>query len=65
MKDLAYASDLPPITEPEKTLVYGVQWVEGNLEDGNWNPNSKIIFPNSFDGKIKVDVGQSRTNQKS
>ena len=56
MKDLAYASDLPPITEPEKTLVDGVQWVEGNLEDGNWNPNSKIIFPNSFDGKIKVDV---------
>ena len=55
MKDLAYVSDLPPI-EPEKTLVYGVQWVEGDLEDGIWNPNSKIILPNSFDGKIKVDV---------
>ena len=55
MKDLAYVSDLPPI-EPEKTLVYGVQWDEGDLEDGIWNPNSKIILPSSFDGKIKVDV---------
>ena len=42
--------------EPEKTVVYGVKWVEGSFKDGKWDPTSKIIFPNSFNGEVETDV---------
>ena len=54
-KDLLFSADLAPI-EPEKTVVYGVKWVEGTFKDGKWDPTSKLIFPNSFNGEVKTDV---------
>ena len=52
---MLYSADLAPI-EPEKTVVYGVKWVEGTFKDGKWDPTSKLIFPNSFNGEVKTDV---------
>ena len=54
-KDLLYSADLAPI-EPEKTVVYGVKWVEGTFKEGKWDQTSKLIFPNSFNGEVKTDV---------
>ena len=36
--------------------MYGVKWVEGTFKDGKWDPTSKLIFPNSFNGEVETDV---------
>ena len=43
--------------EPEKTVVYGVKWEEGRFENGKWDPTSKLIFPNGFNGEVQTEVG--------
>ena len=58
-KDLLFSADLAPI-EPEKTVVYGVKWAEGTFKDGKWDPTSKLIFPNSFNGEVETDVRSNR-----
>ena len=58
--NLADYSDLPPI-EPQKTVVHGVQWIEGQEgeKDGQkyWIKPSRLIFPTSFNGHVETDVG--------
>ena len=49
--------------EPRKTVVEGVEWVEGSWEevDGkkSWIKQSRLVFPDTFDGRIETDVGRS------
>ena len=44
-------------------MVEGVEWVEGSWElvDGKktWIRQSRLVFPDTFDGKIETDVGRS------
>ena len=51
-------SDLGDI-EPQKTIVSGVEWIEGHEEtrggEKTWIP-SRLIFPPSFNGEIETDV---------
>ena len=43
-------------------MVDGVEWVEGSWEvvDGKktWVRQSRLVFPDSFDGRIETDVGR-------
>ena len=54
-------TDLTMPIEPEKTVVCGVRWEEGEYEeDGNgkktWIRPSRLIFPNTFHEEIAIDV---------
>ena len=51
--------DLPAL-EPQKTVVEGVQWIEGQegVKDGQkcWIRPSRLVFPATFNGHIETDV---------
>ena len=44
-------------------MVEGVEWVEGSWEvvDGKktWIRQSRLVFPDTFDGRIETDVGKT------
>merc|ERR1711983_298874 len=59
-------TDLTMPIEPEKTVVCGVRWEEGEYEeDGNgkktWIRPSRLIFPNTFDEEIASDIATTET----
>ena len=49
--DIACFSDLPPL-EPRHTVIKGIKWVSSKVQ----GKSGRVIFPDSFDGKIAKEI---------